>query len=113
MSKRSSSPDSQTDWNRLRSLTDREIALTPEHPEAAERHIVRGIVRRGLRPMPVKTAISLRIDADILAWLKAQGRGYQTRINAILRAYRDEAAAQGGDRRAKRDDVARRGRKAL
>jgi uncharacterized protein (DUF4415 family) len=35
---------------------------------------------------PTKTAMSLRIDSDVLAWLKSQGRGYQTRLNAILRA---------------------------
>jgi uncharacterized protein (DUF4415 family) len=34
---------------------------------------------------PVKTSTTVRIDADVLAWLKAQGKGYQTRINAILR----------------------------
>ncbi|MDD5469105.1 MAG: BrnA antitoxin family protein [Anaerolineales bacterium] len=34
---------------------------------------------------PVKTHASVRIDSDVLAWLKSQGKGYQTRINAILR----------------------------
>jgi len=34
---------------------------------------------------PVKTATSVRIDADVLAWLKSQGKGYQTRLNQILR----------------------------
>jgi uncharacterized protein (DUF4415 family) len=34
---------------------------------------------------PVKTHASVRIDADVLAWLKGQGKGYQTRLNAILR----------------------------
>jgi uncharacterized protein (DUF4415 family) len=34
---------------------------------------------------PVKVHASVRIDADIMAWLKSQGKGYQTRINAILR----------------------------
>jgi uncharacterized protein (DUF4415 family) len=34
---------------------------------------------------PVKEALSLRLDADILAWLKSQGPGYQTRINELLR----------------------------
>ena len=34
---------------------------------------------------PVKAQTTLRIDADVLAWLKSQGKGYQTRINAILR----------------------------
>ena len=70
-------------------MADRDVVLTREHPEAALRQIVRGIVRRGLLPVPPKTAISLRMDADVLEWLKAQGPGYQTRINAILRAYKD------------------------
>lgn len=34
---------------------------------------------------PVKAHASVRIDADVLAWLKSQGKGYQTRMNAILR----------------------------
>lgn len=34
---------------------------------------------------PVKMSTTVRIDADILAWLKSQGPGYQTRINALLR----------------------------
>lgn len=34
---------------------------------------------------PVKTLTTLRVDSDVLAWLKRQGRGYQTRMNDILR----------------------------
>ena len=34
---------------------------------------------------PRKTSTTVRIDADVLAWLRSQGRGYQTRLNAILR----------------------------
>lgn len=34
---------------------------------------------------PVKQQITARVDADVLAWLKAQGKGYQARMNAILR----------------------------
>jgi len=73
-------------------MKDRGIVRTKDHPEAAVRHIVRGVVRRGLKPVPPKAAISLRLDADVLDWFKAQGPGYQTRINAVLRAYKDEAA---------------------
>jgi len=36
---------------------------------------------------PGKKQLTLRLDADVLAWLKAQGKGYQSRINAILRTY--------------------------
>jgi uncharacterized protein (DUF4415 family) len=34
---------------------------------------------------PTKTSTTVRIDADVLHWLRAQGKGYQSRINAILR----------------------------
>ena len=34
-----------------------------------------------------KTGVYIRLDGDVLDWLKSQGKGYQTRINAILRAY--------------------------
>jgi len=70
-------------------MTDEDIQLTPEHPEAELSHIVKGIARRGLKPVPAKTSVSLRIDTDVLEWFKAQGPGYQTRINAVLRAFRD------------------------
>ncbi len=41
---------------------------------------------------PGKQQVTVRLDSDVLAWLKDQGRGYQTRINAILRAYYDAHA---------------------
>jgi uncharacterized protein (DUF4415 family) len=41
--------------------------------------------RRGEFYRPVKRQITARVDADVLDWLKAQGKGYQSRINAILR----------------------------
>jgi len=40
---------------------------------------------RGRFYKPVKRQITARVDADVLEWLKAQGKGYQSRINAILR----------------------------
>jgi len=35
---------------------------------------------------PIKKPLTLRVDADVLSWLKSQGKGYQTRINKILRS---------------------------
>ena len=89
MKKRSSSRTSKTDWRRVRAMRERDVRVSDEHPEADLKHIVRGIVRQGLRPVSSKTSISLRVDADVLEWFKAQGPGYQTRINAVLRAFRD------------------------
>ena len=78
---------SKTDWARLKSGLP--ARPTKDHPEASVRHIVRGMVRRGLQPAPSKAAVSLRVDQDVLEWFKAQGPGYQTRINTVLRAFRD------------------------
>ena len=52
----------------------------------------RGIARRGLQPIPPKASISLRVDVDVLEWFKAQGAGYQTRMNAVLRAFKEASA---------------------
>jgi uncharacterized protein (DUF4415 family) len=87
----STSLKSKTDWARLRS-TEAKGVPTEEHPEADLKHIVRGIVRRGLQPAPSKSLVSLRLDQDVLEWFKAQGSGYQTRMNAVLRAFRDASA---------------------
>ncbi len=43
------------------------------------------LMQRGGIYRPVKKQITARLDADVLAWLKSQGKGYQSRMNAILR----------------------------
>ena len=52
---------------------------------------------RGRFYRPVKQAVSLRLDADVVAWLKKPGKGYQTRANYILR---ERMLAQGKKMRA-------------
>ncbi len=42
---------------------------------------------KGLKPVTQKALLSLRIDSDVVEWFKAQGSGYQSRMNALLRAY--------------------------
>lgn len=73
-------------------MKDKDIKLTSEHPEADIKHVMRGVLRRGLKPVVSKASISLRVDADVLEWFKAQGSGYQTRINAVLRAFKDASS---------------------
>ena len=43
---------------------------------------------------PVKQQLTIRLDADVLAWLKGHGRGYQTRINRILRVVMESHPGQ-------------------
>ena len=89
MKKRSSSKASRTDWKRVRAMKNSDIEITDEHPELDVRRIAKVIVRKGLKPVPPKASVSLRVDADVLEWFKAQGPGYQTRMNAVLRAFKD------------------------
>ncbi|HEY2707164.1 MAG TPA: BrnA antitoxin family protein [Caulobacteraceae bacterium] len=49
---------------------------------------------RGRFYRPLKSQLTVRLDSDVLAWVKAKGRGYQTRINAILRQAMLEDASQ-------------------
>ena len=86
--RKSTSVKSKTDWARLKA-NSASAAPSEQHPEAEVAHIVRGAVRRGLAPPPSKASISLRVDQDVLEWFKTQGPGYQTRINTVLRAFRD------------------------
>jgi len=67
-------------------MTDRDIDLS-DSPELTPRMFARAIVRRGLKPVPRKTQLTLRVDQDVLQWFRKRGRGYQTKINALLRAY--------------------------
>ena len=61
-------PDDQLDLSDIPEITDWSNAI-----------------RHGQFFRPVKQQTSVRLDADVLAWLKAQGKGYQTRMNKILR----------------------------
>ncbi len=70
---------------RLKALAarpDSEIDLS-DTPELSAEQWKKGI--RGRFYRPVKRQITARVDADVLDWLKSQGKGYQSRINAILR----------------------------
>jgi len=66
----------------LAARPDSEINTTdmPEWTDEQWKSAVRGGFYR-----PVKQQVTARVDADVLAWLKSQGKGYQSRINAILR----------------------------
>ena len=70
------------DVTALGALPDEQIDTSdiPELPVGAWKDAVRGRFYR-----PVKQAVSLRLDADVVAWLKKRGKGYQTRANRILR----------------------------
>lgn len=62
---------------------------TSDIPEPTPEQFACSILRKGLKPVARKQQVTLRIDTDVLAWFRAQGKGYQSRINALLRAYKE------------------------
>jgi uncharacterized protein (DUF4415 family) len=62
---------------------------TSDIPEITPEQFAKSIARKGLKPVTTKKQVTLRIDEDVLEWFKASGSGYQTRINELLRAYKD------------------------
>jgi len=77
---------SQSDWEKINLMKDEDIDLS-ELPELSPEKFAKAVVRKGLKPLANKTQITLRVDTDVLNWFKAQGQGYQTNINALLKAY--------------------------
>lgn len=82
----------ETEIAALATLADEEID-TSDIPEILDW----SGAKRGLLYRPVKQQITLRLDADVVAWFKANvpdGRGYQTQINRVLREYAKLALSQ-------------------
>lgn len=87
MKRVSTSRKSRTSLSRLRKMLDTDIVRDGDAPEWTPEMFARAVARRGLKPVPKKALLSLRIDSDVIVWFKEQGAGYQSRMNALLRAY--------------------------
>ena len=86
--KASKAPKAKTDWNRVDRFTDRQIAEAARRDPDAAPIADPAWFRQAKLVLPEpKQAISLRLDRGVLTWFKQRGRGYQTRINAVLKAY--------------------------
>ena len=82
MKKRTTKKRSRTNWARIDALKDREIDFS-DIQELGKAFFKPATLRF---PEP-KTAVTIRLDRQVLNWFKAKGPGYQMRINALLRAY--------------------------
>src|SRR6201993_4262588 len=81
-----STTEPKTDWRRVRSMTDEEVhAAIIDDPDAKPTDEAFWKEARVVMPRRKET-VTMRLDADLLEWFRGE-RGYQTRINAILRAY--------------------------
>jgi uncharacterized protein (DUF4415 family) len=79
----------KTDWARVDAMTEEEIdAAARSDPDAQPVDVdAPDFWEEAVLVFPSKHMVCLRIDRDILDWFRSQGRGYQTRMNAVLRAY--------------------------
>jgi uncharacterized protein (DUF4415 family) len=75
---------SNSDWERVKKLSNEEID-TSDAPEWDASMFANAKVQLPER----KKTIAIRIDNDLIDWYKAQGKGYQTRMVAVLRMYKD------------------------
>ncbi len=96
MKKNSTSRKLGTDFKRLDKMADADIDLS-DIPEVTPEMFAKGVVRRGRKPI-AKRQLTLRLDSDVVEWFKGQGDGYQTRMNALLRAYMEEQKKTAGTR---------------
>ncbi len=77
--------ESRTDWKRVKAMSRTEVERLADRDEGPLPDDWENKVTIGLPA--AKQDIHIRLDTDILQWFKAHGRGYQTRINAVLRAF--------------------------
>jgi uncharacterized protein (DUF4415 family) len=79
--------EDETDWARVRAMTEEELEANIAS-DPAWKDVPRDWYKDAVLVNPMeKKLMSLRIDQDIIDWFKEQGPGYQTRMNAVLRAY--------------------------
>jgi len=74
-------------------MDDENIDLS-DIPELTPEMFAKAVVKRGLKAKETKAQLTLRVDQDVLTWFKSQGRGYQTHINSLLRAYMEANLSQ-------------------
>ncbi|MGD9913968.1 MAG: BrnA antitoxin family protein [Rhizobiaceae bacterium] len=80
----------RSDWTRVDAMTDADIAEAMRgDPDWEDFRDVDWSKAVAVFPIP-KNAVSIRLDTDVLDFFKAGGKGYQTRINAVLRHYMQE-----------------------
>jgi len=87
MKRASTSCKSQTDLPRVRRTTDANMVRDGDAPPWTPEMFARAVARKGLKPFQKKALLSLRVDSDVIDWFKSQGAGYQSRMNALLRAF--------------------------
>jgi len=80
--------ETATDWERVRGLTSAAIETAADEEDAAEGLVI-DWARAEIGLLTPKVILHMHNDRDVLDFFKRGGRGYQTRVNAVLRAYKE------------------------
>jgi uncharacterized protein (DUF4415 family) len=94
--------EDRTNWAKVDALTKSDVERLADEdegplPKGWEKAIMLGLP-------PGKEAVKLRIDRDVLAWFRATGKGYQTRINTVLRAFVQSRQGKAATARRRRQE---------
>lgn len=92
MSKNTTSKKYGTDIKALRQMKDEDIDFS-DIPRTTPEFWANAVIRKGLKPVAKKQQVTVRIDSDVLEYLRSEGSGYQTKINQLLRSYVEASKA--------------------
>jgi len=81
MSESNTSKPSETNWKRIDEMTDEEID-TSDIPPLGDDFFAKAKLR-----VPKRVSVTMRVDADLMEWFRAQGEEYESLINTVLRSY--------------------------
>jgi uncharacterized protein (DUF4415 family) len=87
---RGSKKSIKSDLTRVDALDDEDIDYSeiPDLSALGEEFWKKAVVKRAAP----KAQVTIRLDREVLDWFKSQGKGYQSRINAVLRAYKETSS---------------------
>ena len=88
-------PDEKADWAKVRRLSEAELDAAARSDPNAQPTDSDFWQDADLVMPETKQSVTLRLDRDVLGWFRSHGKGYQTRINAVLRAYVDRHKKAG------------------
>ena|ERR1700761_5046648 len=84
---KSTLPKGKTDWDKLKNMSEEAIDKAAQSDHENPRWTKKMLEQATLHMPYRKVSVHMYIDEDIIDWFKSRGRGYQTRINSVLKSY--------------------------
>ena len=91
--------EGRTDWERLDAMNEEEIDEAARSDPDAQPFDAEFLRHAAILTPQPKKEIHMRVDEDVVEWFKKQGKGYQARMNAVLRAYMTAKSSTSGEDR--------------